>query len=541
VTSGSLPIGLTLSKDGLLNGYPSTAGDFFFILTVQDSAVTPQTGLRSLGITISPQLSIMTASPLPIGVAGTFYSFQIQAAGPTLINWSVVSGNPPPGLTLTNGGLLVGTPTGSGVYQFTAQAAGFNPAQTAMQAFTITINRSLTITTPAVLPLATLANPYSLSLQANGGVPPYTWTNLDGPVPPGLTLSSDGMLRGTPTGLGIFSFTLQVADSFGFLDQVSRTFTLPISKPLAITTLSLPDGSLNAAYSQQLQSTGGTAPFTWLVTSGTLPAGLTLTTDGLLQGTPTAIGSQNLTVTVTDALGLTTSKNFDFVIDPAISTLAAPSIPDTLKPRSVVAVQLSLSEPHPSPLSGQLSLSFTSNAEVPGDDPMTQFSSGSRVVNFTIPANSTAAVFASPIMLLTGTVSGTVRLTATFDNGPLNLPVASATILGSAPAITNVAALRTSSGLEIRITGYSPTRRVTSVEFAFDVKTGNTTQVVTLQRDADADFTAWYRNSASTAFGSAFSFVQSFTVQGDTSAITTVTVRLANAQGSTSSSPSSLQ
>src|ERR1041385_1929572 len=109
VSSGSLPVGLTLSKDGIISGYPSAAGDFYFVVMVQDSTASPP-GLRSLEISISPRLSITTTSPLPFGVAGTFYSFQVVAAGPSTINWSVVSGNPPPGLTLTGSGSLVGTP-----------------------------------------------------------------------------------------------------------------------------------------------------------------------------------------------------------------------------------------------------------------------------------------------------------------------------------------------------------------------------------------------------------------------------------------------
>jgi hypothetical protein len=541
VTSGSFPPGLALSKEGFITGYPAAAGDFFFIVTVQDSFPTPQTSPRSLEISISPQLSITAAPILPMGVAGAFYSLQIQAAGPTLINWSVVSGNPPPGLTLTTAGLLVGTPTGSGVYQFTAQAATFGPAQTVTQAFTITINRSLNIMTPAVLPSATLGDPYSLSLQVSGGLPPYTWTNVGGPLPAGLTLSADGTLKGTPTGLGSFVISLQVADNFTPANQVSRNFALAVTKPLVITTLSLPNGIQSADYNQQLQSLGGTAPLTWLVTSGTLPAGLILTTDGLLQGKPTTVGAQNLTVTLTDSLGMTVSSTFGLTIDPPLSALTVPSFPSVLNPRDLFGVQLTLLQSHPSPLSGQLSLSFTSSAEVPTDDPMTQFSTGSRVVTFTIPANTTAAVFSSPIVLLTGTVAGVVSLTASFDNGPSNILVASAPIAASAPQITNVAASRTSGGLNLQITGYSTSRRVTSVEFDFDVKSGNTTQRVTLQSNVDAEFSAWYLNKASTAFGSAFSFVQTFTVQGDTSLIETVTVRLANAQGSTSSSPTALQ
>jgi hypothetical protein len=486
-------------------------------------------------------LSITTAQALPLGVAGTSYSFQIQAAGPALISWNIISGTPPPGLTFTGGGLLVGTPTGSGIYQFTAQASAFNPTQTSTRAFTITINRPLNIITPVILPSATLASPYSLSLQTSGGVPPYTWTNLGGPLPAGLTLSSDGILTGTPTGLGNFTISLQVADAFTPANQVNRNFTLAVTRPLAITTLSLPNAIQNASYSQQFQPSGGTAPFTWLVTSGTLPAGLVLTTDGLLQGKPTSVDTEKITVTVTDSLGLTAASNFSLTVDPPIAALAIPSVPNVLTPRGIVPVQMTLSDPHPSPLSGQLSLSFTSSAEVPTDDPMTQFSVGSRVVNFTIPPNSTSAVFSSPVLLLTGTVAGTLSLTASFDNGPSNVVVGSANIAGSAPQITNVAAVRTSGGLNLQITGYATSRRVTSVEFDFDVKSGSKTQRVTLQSNVDNDFSAWYRNIASSAFGSAFSFVQSFTVQGDTSLIETVTVRLANAQGSTSSAATPLQ
>jgi hypothetical protein len=539
INSGSFPFGLTLSKDGIISGYPSAAGDFFFVVMVQDSTASLP-GLRSLEISISPKLSITTSSPLPLGVVGTFYSFQVVAAGPPAMNWSVVSGNPPPGLTLTGSGSFVGTPTAPGIYDFTAQAASGNPPQNATHAFEITINRALSITSPTLLPFAIVGNSYSLSLQASGGVPPYKWTNLGGALPAGMSLSTDGTLKGIPTGLGSFGINLQVSDSYSPVNQINRTFTLAVTKPLVITTLlNLPDGIQNVDYTQQLQSTGGTSPFTWLVTKGTLPAGLILTTDGVFQGKPTGIGFQSFTVTVTDSLGVTASSNFNLAIDPPISALAAPSIPGVLNERDHIQVQLSLLEPRSSPLSGQLSLSFTSSAEVPGDDPMTQFSTGSRVVRFTIPANSTGAVFPSGTMLLTGTVAGTVSLSASFDNGPSDVPVASTTIAASAPQITNVAAVRTSAGLEVQITGYSPSRRVTSVEFAFDVKTGNTTQLVTLQRNVDADFGAWYHNTTSTAFGSAFSFVQSFAVQGDTSVVRAVTVRLANPQGSTSSSSAS--
>jgi hypothetical protein len=163
------------------------------------------------------------------------------------------------------------------------------------------------------------------------------------------------------------------------------------------------------------------------------------------------------------------------------------------------------------------------------------------VVKFTIPANSTAAVFPSRILLLTGTVTGNVRLTATFENGLPEVQLGTVRIVATPPQITNVRTARTSNGFEVRITGYAPMRRVTGVEFVFNVRVGDSTQTATLARDVDVEFANWYRGTASTAFGSAFSYVQSFTVDGDVTAIQNVVVRLTNVQGSSSSAPVPIQ
>ena len=228
-------------------------------------------------------------------------------------------------------------------------------------------------------------------------------------------------------------------------------------------------------------------------------------------------------------------------MDPPLPSFIVPELPATLSPTRLSDVQLSLATPHPSPLSGTLNLSFTSKAEVPSDDPMTQFSSGTRTVTFTIPANSTTAILSSPLTLLAGTVAGTVRLTVSIDNGPSDLPAATVEIPAIAPQITSVTAVRIPGGFDVQVVGYAPARRVTGADFIFGVKNGSKTQQVTLSKNVDADFANWYRNTTSTLFGSSFSFVQSFSVQGDASLIQNVTVRLANAQGSTTSSAVRLQ
>ena len=203
-------------------------------------------------------------------------------------------------------------------------------------------------------------------------------------------------------------------------------------------------------------------------------------------------------------------------------------------------IGLSLSAGQPNPISGSLKISFASSSVVPADDPAVLFSNGSRTVPFTIAADSTTAVFAAPVLLLTGTVSGTVSVTADIDSGPAGLPVATVTIPPTAPKLTNIAAERTPNGLRIQITGYSPERKLSNAEFAFDVRTPAGMQHTNLVRNVEPEFDAWYRSAASTAFGSSFVFEQLFSVQGDANMIGAVTVSLTNGQGTASSTPVSI-
>jgi hypothetical protein len=317
------------------------------------------------------------------------------------------------------------------------------------------------------------------------------------------------------------------------VQHVTQTFQISVLTTVTITTSSLPDGIQGAAYNQQLQALG-TAPFIWGVTSGSLPAGLSLTAAGILQGTPTVVGSQTFGVTVTDARGGSNTQSLSLTVDPPLPTLSLSGVPATLNPTQNSPVSLSLSSSFPNALSGKLVLSFTSTADIPADDQATQFSTGTRTVAFTIPANSTNAVFSAPVMLLVGTVAGTVNLTANFDNGPTGVSVGSVAISAMPPQVTSVTATRTIGGINVQIIGYAPSRRMTNVGFSFNVKNGNKTQAVTIADNVGADFAAWYQSPASTQFGSSFSFVQFFTTTGDASLIEDVTVSLTNAQGSTS-------
>ena len=161
---------------------------------------------------------------------------------------------------------------------------------------------SLLITTTS-LPAGAVNNPYNATLSVTGGVPPYTWSIMKGSLPAGLALDADsGVISGTPTTAGTSSFTVQASDSESPPATTTATFSITIQSSLLITTSSLPPGTVNTPYSATLTAAGGLPPYTWSVTSGSLPAGLSLDANsGVISGTPTTPGRSSFTVQVSDS------------------------------------------------------------------------------------------------------------------------------------------------------------------------------------------------------------------------------------------------
>jgi hypothetical protein len=472
---------------------------------------------------------------LPDATVGVLYSFTLSASGGTQpYTWS--ASGLPSGLNIdSRTGTISGMPVSAERrHNITAKVQAVGSSDD--KGLSLTINPGPpTITTASPLPAGTAGKLYAPQmLTGTGGVPPYSWSLSAGSLPSGLNLSSTGVISGTPAVSGTFNFTVQLRDDDRPAATAAKSFAITINSaiaPLSIITESLGTGTVGTEYSQVLTASGGTPPYTWSLLSGTLPSGLTVVSDGRIAGRPAAVGSQDFVLKVTDSAGATATRSFSLLVQtvgggsfPTITT----NLPATGAPTQQMNPTLYLSAPFPSAIPIQLNVSFSSNAAVPADDPMTQFSNGSRTVSLTIPPNTTS--FAVPVSLFLGTVSGTVRLTGSVQSGPSDIPVGSLTIPPSSPQITNVNVSRPNGGLELQITGYSPMRRVVSVEFGFDVRTPTGTQRVTLRRNVESDFTNWYRASASSAFGSAFSYLQTFTVQPNVS-VDSVVVTLINEQG----------
>jgi hypothetical protein len=528
--SGVLPAGLTLNTNGTLSGSPQAHGDFTFTVAVTDAASPPQRATRSLALTIGGSLDIVTQSPLANAAMGVPYTTTLMASGGVgQLTWTVISGQLPTGLTLSSGGTISGTPTGLGSSTFTVQVSD-TAKQSVSRAFTINVQMLLTITTPSPLPMATNGVEYSLQLQASLAGPLF-WAVVSGTPPPGILVSQIGVVHGTPTSTGSFTFTVEVQG--GAPMQTSRqTFRLDVAPGVSVSTSTLGAGTVGTGYAAALSATGGTAPYTWSIASSALPAGLSLSGTGIISGTPTQAGTFNFTVRVRDTSGSSATKALSVVINAVASgSLVLAGMPPIMTPTQQVPVGLSLRSPASSAVSGTLTMAFTPNTAVGNDDLVVRFSNGSRNVRFNIAANSTNAVFPTPIMLLTGTVAGTITLTASIDGSPGTIAVGSVLIEPSIPQFSETGASKSAGTLRVEVTGYSPERRISTVEFTFDIRVDGRVERVMLTRNVETEFENWYKSEGSGAFGSAFLFTQTFTVSGDVNLIESVTVRLANGQG----------
>jgi hypothetical protein len=188
--------------------------------------------------------------------------------------------------------------TGTSTYTLTCGAQSASATLTAVTALA-----ALGITTTE-LSSGRVGSAYSATLAATGGAPPYTWSFLNGTLAPGLELNpSTGVISGTPTGaVSANPLVFAVTDSETPAKTQTTTLALTVVAELVISTTSLADGQVGMAYSETLTATGGTAPYIWSVSSGSLPAGLTLASNGTISGTPTAaVSASTVTFQVSDS------------------------------------------------------------------------------------------------------------------------------------------------------------------------------------------------------------------------------------------------
>ena len=253
VITGTLPPGLNLNgSTGAITGTPTTKGTFEFRVRATDAqGLADEQGLAIL-VNDKPNPPVITTTSVPGGRVGIAYKAEVNPIPvPGELTWSIAGGTLPPGLELRsknilgifNIGEISGVPTTAGTYTFTVRATdtlGLSDSQE----FSITIALTLTIDTTSLpeggcgLPYLIIRNQPSsmIKLSASGGISPYTWSlptivtpgapPLVQTLPPGLQLSSDGVISGTPSTGGIFPLVYRVTDTSGVFAEKSLSITL---------------------------------------------------------------------------------------------------------------------------------------------------------------------------------------------------------------------------------------------------------------------------------------------------------------------------
>ena len=237
------------------------------------------------------------------------------------------------------------------------------------------------------------------------------------------------------------------------------------------------------------------------------------------------------TAQVTVLQGGTASNQLAFTVNlPAPPSLRL-SAPATAGAAQQPPIDFGLNTGYPLQLSATVVLTFAPNASLANDDAAVQFAGGGRTMNFTVPPNTTAL---PALMLQTGTIAGTITLRVTLTSGGVDVTppgsTATITIAKSAPVIRRVTLVRNQSSFEVDITGFSSTLEVSSATFQFAVTSGST-PISDVTVPVGPIFSGWFQSTAAASFGSQFTYAQPFTVTGDASRITSITVTLTNTVG----------
>jgi hypothetical protein len=335
IASGALPPGLTLNAStGALTGTPTAAASYTFSVQVTDSIGAVASS--SCGVTIAlggggaQSGGFTLACPSTTGLTqGAYYSSSFVAAGGTSpYKFAITSGSLPAGLKLnTTTGAVSGTPTGTASFTYTGTVTD-STSPTKMTAVSSACTGTIA---PKPAPLAltcaassgTVGTAYTSAAVASGGTAPYvSYVLTSGSLPPGLTLNATtGAITGTPTKSGNYSYVIQVTDTNGAKasdgsgsGRCSKGCSISINPAANATpmTLKCPTSTIGEGqnYSSAFTVSGGTAPYTFTLTSGSLPPGLTLNkTTGAVTGMPTDSGTSNFTVVVQDSTGQTASNH----------------------------------------------------------------------------------------------------------------------------------------------------------------------------------------------------------------------------------------
>ena len=300
----------------------NAAGTVSGKLVVSDDNLNAPAGTQIVSLTGAAATVTLAPTSLNSGQVDVSYTQTLAASGGSApYAFAVTQGSLPAGLGLSSSGIISGTPSSAGAFSFTVTATS---AETIVgsKMYSLTVAPPTVTLTPTRLPAAQVNLAYGQALTANDGTAPYSYQLTSGALPSGLTLSTTGLLSGTPTTTGTFTFTISATDSStgaGAPFSASVSYTLGVNAPaITIAPGTLPPGQVGVTYTQVMfAASGGTSPYSYKVKTGSLPAGLTLSSAGLLSGMPTAGGSFIFIIVATDANNFTAGQSYSITLNAA--------------------------------------------------------------------------------------------------------------------------------------------------------------------------------------------------------------------------------
>ena len=327
VTAGSLPTGLTLNADGTITGTPTAPGVYAFTITASNGT---RSATANVSYTVVPAGALTVSYPSPRSfTAGA----AIATQSPTMTNetpgittsFAVTAGSLPGGLTLNADGTITGTPSVPGVYAFTITATNGSRTATFNLTYTIEVAAALSVsyTTPQTFIQNSAIATQSPTLGNETPGVTTTFAVTAGSLPAGLVLNADGTITGTPTATGTSNFTITATNGTRTA-TANVSYTVNSAAPTGLAYSTPVTYTVGVAISANNPNPTGGTPTSYAVTSGALPAGLTLDpSTGVISGTPATPGSFTVTISASNGAGGTSQVLTITVLPAVLANLSA--------------------------------------------------------------------------------------------------------------------------------------------------------------------------------------------------------------------------
>jgi len=298
-TATGLPAGLTMASNGTISGTPTVSGTFSYTVTITDKAGNK--GTFNCSVTVYPPI-MSTCVVINAIQGGAITPVTMTASGGAGAPYTFTATGLPAGLTMASNGTISGTPTVSGTFSYTVTITDKAGNKGTFNC-SVTVNPPPTATCVVINAVQGVAITPVTLVGSGGAGGPYTFSATG--LPAGLSISTSGTISGTPTVFGTFSYTVTITDKNGNKGTLNCSVTV-IPPPIMLACAAV-TAQVGVAYNSALATAGGLPPFTFSISSGSLPPGLTLNpTTGAITGTPTTAGTFSFTAKVVDSSGLAT-------------------------------------------------------------------------------------------------------------------------------------------------------------------------------------------------------------------------------------------